>query len=125
MTIMKGIVALHNDYKDQGVQFIGINSNKNESIKEIVEHNKANKFSFFVLKDLKNEIADSFGARRTPEIYLLDEKRILRYRGAIDNSQEDPKTHYLRDVLDSCGGRKTNSRRLQKDKGIWLHYQAC
>ena len=26
------IVALHNDYKDQGVQFIGINSNKNESV---------------------------------------------------------------------------------------------
>lgn len=94
------IVALYGDYKDQGVQFIGINSNKNESVEEIAEHNKANKFYFFVLKDLKNEIADSFAARRTPEIYLLDEKRILRYRGAIDNSQKDPEIHYLRGVLD-------------------------
>ena len=34
------IVALHNDYKDQGVEFIGINSNRNESVEEIAEHNK-------------------------------------------------------------------------------------
>lgn len=94
------IVALYDDYKDQGVQFIGINSNRNESVEEIVEHNKTNKFNFLVLKDLKNEIADKFGARRTPEVYLLDEKRILRYRGAIDNSQKNPETHYLRETLD-------------------------
>ena len=71
------IVALHNDYKDQGVQFIGINSNKNESVEEIAEHNKTSKFDCVVLKDLRNEIADKFGARRTPEVYLLDEKRRL------------------------------------------------
>ena len=94
------IVALHNDYKDQGVQFIGINSNKNESVKEIAEHNKVNKVDFLVLKDLENKIADKFRARRTPEIYLLDEKRILRYRGAIDDRQQNPETHYLRQVLD-------------------------
>ena len=85
------VLALYNDYKDQGVQFIGINSNRNESVEEIVEHNKANKFGFLVLKDLKNEIADKFAAKRTPEVYLLDEKRMLRYRGAIDNSQKNPK----------------------------------
>ena len=68
------IIALHNDYKDQEVQFIGINSNRTESVKEIAEHNEANKFQFLVLKDLKNEIADNFGAKRTPEIYLLDEQ---------------------------------------------------
>ncbi|MCE2397045.1 thioredoxin family protein [Candidatus Poribacteria bacterium] len=94
------IVALHNDYKDQGVQFIGINSNKNESVEEIAEHNKTSKFDCVVLKDLRNEIADKFGARRTPEVYLLDEKRRLRYRGAIDNSQKNPETHYLRETLD-------------------------
>ncbi len=94
------ILALHSDYKDQGVQFVGINSNRNESVEEIAEHNKANKFDFVVLKDLKNKIADKFGARRTPEVYLLDEEQILRYRGAIDNNQKDPETHYLREALD-------------------------
>ena len=94
------IIALHNDYRDQGVQFIGINSNRHESVEEIAEHNKTSKFNFVVLKDLGNKIADKFGARRTPEVYLLDEKRMLRYRGAIDNSQKNPETHYLRETLD-------------------------
>ena len=112
------IIALHNDYKDQGVQFIGINSNRTESVKEIVEHNEANKFQFLVLKDLKNEIADNFGAKRTPEIYLLDGKRILRYHGAIDNSQDDPETHYLREALDLVVAGKTVSEDLKKTKAF-------
>ncbi len=112
------IIALHNDYKGQGVQFIGINSNKNESVKEIAEHNKANEFHFLVLKDLKNEIADNFGAKRTPEIYLLDEKRILRYHGAIDNSQHAPETHYLREALDLVVAGKEIPEAIKKTKAF-------
>lgn len=112
------IIALHNDYKDQGVQFIGINSNRNESVQEIAEHNKANEFHFLVLKDLKNKIADNFRARRTPEIYLLDDKRILRYNGAIDNSQKDPKTHYLREALDLVVAGKEIPKDLKKTKAF-------
>lgn len=112
------IVALHNDYKNQGVQFIGINSNRNESVKEIAEHNKANEFHFLVLKDLKNEIADNFKAKRTPEIYLLDEKRVLRYHGAIDNSQQDPETPYLRVALDLVVAGKEIPEDLKKTKAF-------
>ena len=112
------IIALHNDYKDQGIQFIGINSNRNESVEEIVEHNKANKFSFLVLKDLKNEIADKFVAKRTPEVYLLDDKRILRYRGAIDNSQKNPETHYLRETLALVVAGKEIPENLKKTKAF-------
>ena len=112
------IVTLYNDYKDQSVQFIGINSNRNESVEEIVEHNKTNKFDFVVLKDLRNEIADRFGARRTPEVYLLDEKRILRYRGAIDNSQKNPETHYLRETLDLVVAGKEISEDRKKTKAF-------
>ena len=112
------IVALYNDYKDQNVQFIGINSNRNESVKEIAEHNTINKFSFLVLKDLRNALADKFGARRTPEVYLLDEKRILRYRGAIDNSQKNPETHYLRETLDLVVAGKEISEDRKKTKAF-------
>ena len=112
------IVVLHNDYKEQGVQFIGINSNKNESVEEMAEHNKVNKFDFLVLKDLRNEIADKFRARRTPEVYLLDEERILRYRGAIDNSHQNPETHYLRQVLDLVVDGKEIPKDLKTTKAF-------
>ena len=112
------IIALHNDYKDQDVQFIGINSNRNESVEEIAEHNKTSKFDFVVLKDLGNKIADKFKARRTPEVYLLDEKRRLRYRGAIDNSQKDPETHYLRETLDLVVAGKEIHENRKKTKAF-------
>ena len=94
------MVKLYNDYKDKGVQFIGINANKQESVKEIAEHSGKHGFEFAMLKDPQNKIADYFGARRTPEVYLLDADMALRYHGAIDNSQESPDKHYLRQTLD-------------------------
>ena len=94
------IVALVKTYDEKNVQFIGINSNKQETVEEIAAYSEKHGFKFLVLKDPKNKIADYFGARRTPEVFLLDAERILRYTGAIDNSPKEPTKHYLRDVLD-------------------------
>jgi hypothetical protein len=38
-----------------------------------------------VLKDLNHQAADAFGAERTPEVFLLDAGRVMRYRGRIDD----------------------------------------
>ena len=94
------IVALVKAYDEKNVQFIGINSNKQEKVEEIAEYNKRYGFEFHVLKDMENKIADYFGARRTPEVFLLDTERVLRYAGAFDNSPKEPTKHYLRDALD-------------------------
>ena len=94
------IVNLVKIYGEKDVQFIGINSNRQENIKEIAEYSEKHGFEFTVLKDPENNIADYFGARRTPEVFLLDAKRVLRYRGAIDNSPKEPTRHYLRNALD-------------------------
>ena len=94
------IVALVESYDEKGVQFIGINSNKQEKVEEITEYSEKYGFEFPVLKDPENKIADYFGARRTPEVFLLDAERVLRYAGAIDNSPKEPTKHYLRDALD-------------------------
>ena len=94
------IVALVKAYDEKDVQFIGINSNKQEHTNEILEYNKKYGFEFPVLKDPENNIADYFGARRTPEVFLLDAARVLRYVGAIDNSPKEPTKHYLQNALD-------------------------
>ena len=85
-------------YSKKGVQFIGINSNESEPVAEIVSHSKENKFSFPVLKDMDNKIADAFGARYTPEAYVLrvaqngkGPKFTLAYHGRIDDSQDAKK----------------------------------
>ena len=94
------IVALVEVYDDRDVQFVGINSNKQEKVEEITEYSEKHGFEFPVLKDPENKIADYFGARRTPEVFLLDAERVLRYAGAFDNSPKDPTKHYLQDALD-------------------------
>ena len=94
------IVALVKIYDEKRVQFIGINSNKQEKVEEITEYSEKHGFEFPVLKDPENKIADYFGARRTPEVFLLDAERVLRYAGAVDNSPKEPTKHYLQDALD-------------------------
>ena len=79
--------ALSGEYQPKGIQFVGINSNRQESVEEIAEHASVNGFAFPVLKDNGNVIADRFGATRTPEVYVLSRSGEVLYHGRIDDSQ--------------------------------------
>jgi hypothetical protein len=49
-------------------------------------------------------LARSYGAERTPEVFVFDKKRALRYHGRIDDNVYEPdkiQQHYLRDALDA------------------------
>lgn len=72
-------------WKDKNVAFVGINSNQQDSITEVAAHAQRHNFPFTILKDPGNKIADRFGAVRTPEIFILDQDRAVRYWGRIDD----------------------------------------
>ena len=112
------IVTLVKTYDEKKVQFIGINSNKQEKVEEISEYNEEHGFEFPVLKDPENKIADYFGARRTPEVFVLDAKRMLRYAGAIDNSPKEPTKYYLKDALDLVITGKDIPKTSKKTRAI-------
>lgn len=112
------IVTLAKTYGEKNVQFIGINSNRQENVKEILEYSEKHKFEFTVLKDPENNIADYFGARRTPEIFLLDAKRVLRYMGAIDNKPKEPTKHYLQNALDLVIAGENISKASKKTRAM-------
>jgi peroxiredoxin len=76
---------LRETYTDKGVEVVAINSNRQDSAERIAELVKAHKLTYPVLKDEGNVIADLFGARRTPEAFLLDAQQTIRYRGRIDD----------------------------------------
>lgn len=71
-------------YAEKGVSFIGINSNVQDSISEIEHHVRVHEVKFPALKDIGNVVADRFGASRTPEVFLLDAERKVRYHGRVD-----------------------------------------
>jgi peroxiredoxin len=79
------LAELSRSFEGKGVQFVGISSNQNESISDIGRFAKACQIPFPILKDVGNVVADRFGALRTTEVFLLDNRRVIRYQGRIDD----------------------------------------
>lgn len=67
------------------VAFLGIDSNQQDSLEEIAAYARRHDINFPILKDPGNEIADRFEAERTPEVFVLDRDRTVRYCGRIDD----------------------------------------
>jgi peroxiredoxin len=73
------------EFEKDGVAFVGINANVQDSLSEIGDYVKAHELTFPVLKDNNNVVADKLGAVRTPEVFLLDKDHVIRYWGRIDD----------------------------------------
>ena len=101
------LTRLHKDYADKGVQFLGINSNQQDKRADVAKHAKEREIPFPVLKDEGAKVADLFHAERTPEVFLLDEKSTIRYRGRIsdqfgvDVKKLQPTVRELADAIDA------------------------
>jgi peroxiredoxin len=82
---LPSLAQLHKELGPRGVQFLAINANQHDSPEQVAAHAKNHGIPFPVLKDAGNRVADQFGARRTPEAFLLDAEAKIRYQGRIDD----------------------------------------
>jgi peroxiredoxin/mono/diheme cytochrome c family protein len=82
---MPRLVELDRQFGPRGVQFLAVNSNQQDTPERVVAHSRKHELTFPVLRDEDNRVADLFAARRTPEAFLLDSERIIRYQGRIDD----------------------------------------
>ena len=88
---------------------MALNSNANrrdgaDSMDEMKEYASSQGYTFDYLVDENSEMANAFGAMRTPQIFLFDKDAKLVYRGAIDNSTKDATTvtkTFLANAIDS------------------------
>lgn len=103
------MIQIQRDLAGQGVQFIVINANNAEthptdSFPRMQERAAEKGFNFPYLRDEEQTVARAYGAQRTPEVFVFDAQRSLRYHGAIDDNYDDPtavKQAYLRDALNA------------------------
>ena len=79
------LIDLHRKYTNNGVQFLAINSSGQDSFVSVSAHAQERDIPFPVLKDFDQDVADAFGATRTPEVFVLDANRVIRYHGRIDD----------------------------------------
>ena len=72
------LAELAGEFGPRGVVFLGINSNRQDTLTEIAAFARQAKLEFPLLKDPDNNVADRFGAQRTPEAFVLDRESRVR-----------------------------------------------
>jgi peroxiredoxin len=106
------VIELDKKFATKGYPVIAINPNDPQIVPEDSYENmqslaKERSYSFPYLIDETQEIAASYGATRTPHVYLLKkdkEKLIVKYIGAIDNNSDEPEKadkKYLEDAVNA------------------------
>jgi peroxiredoxin len=100
-----------------------INSNEaqrteDDSFEEMVKYFAAQNLKCNYTVDEKSQLANAFGATRTPQCFLFNSKGLI-YKGAIDDNVKDPaavKTPYLKDALTHLV--KNETPKTQETKSI-------
>lgn len=72
-------------YREQGFDFVGVNSNQQDSLEEVGDYREQLGIRFPIVKDYDNRLADLLSAERTPEVIIVSPERKIVYRGRIDN----------------------------------------
>lgn len=92
--VVDRFVKFQAKYKDKSVQLIAVNPNDassypQDSYDNMVKFSSEHKLNFPYLVDETQETAGAYGAVCTPDIYLFDSSRELKYRGRLDNNWKD------------------------------------
>jgi peroxiredoxin len=93
--------ALHDlvgQYEPQKVLFVAVHSDRLETEDDIRTHARKHGHTFPVIRDPRGELARLLDARRTPEVFVLDQGGKLRYHGRIASKLGTPD---LRNALDA------------------------
>src|SRR3989339_2170518 len=88
------LIMMQKEFAGSGVQFVGINSNDEklypeDSFDKMKVYARIRGFDFPYLRDAEQETAKDYGAQCTPEIFVFDGKREMRYHGRVDDNYQD------------------------------------
>ena len=112
----------------KGIGAILVNSNEaqrgeDDSMDEMKKYYADQKLTCFYTVDTKSEVADAFGATRTPQCFLFDKDGVLVYKGAIDDNVKDPKAvknFYLKDAINAVAEGKKPATAESKSIGCTI-----
>lgn len=104
---LKRIKQIQRNFSDRGLILIGINANHTlqnpaETLEQMKDFSQAKDLNFPYLRDVTQDVAQCFGATKTPEVFLLDKNGVICYKGQIDDAPEDEtavQKSYLQDAI--------------------------
>jgi len=99
------VIDFTKDYKGKGVKVVGfaVSQAEGDKLPGIKDYMKENKSNYTYGYDESQAIGKAYGATNTPQFFVLDKERKIRYTGAMDDSQREDKVTktYLRDAVDA------------------------
>jgi hypothetical protein len=121
--------TVQNEYGPKGVQIVAINSNDphlhpEESYERMVEFARDSRYGLPYLVDEGQRTGRAYGATRTFHVFVLDERRIVRYQGRFDDSRVPARvtSHDLRNALDDLLAGRSVRVSLTRPFGCSLDY---
>lgn len=101
--VVKRFTELQTKYSDKEVRLIGINPNDTEAYPEDSFENmkifaKEYSLNFPYLIDGTQQTAKEFGAVCTPDIFVYNRNRQLKYRGRLDDNWQDESNVIVKDL---------------------------
>lgn len=119
------------DYADRGVRFLAINANDadrypHDSYQAMKDRVGREDWPMPYLHDSSQEVARAYDAKVTPDLFVLDAGRRLRYRGAPDADYDDPgqRAAWLREALDAVLAGSAPARAETKPVGCSIKWRA-
>jgi peroxiredoxin len=118
--------------QENKVGIIILNSNEGQrddadSYEAMKSYAKEQGYKWHYAIDKNNELADAFGANRTPEVFLFNKDLKLVYHGAIDDNPSDAenvKRHHLKEAITELAAGKEVSYKESRSVGCGIKRKA-
>jgi peroxiredoxin len=120
------LIDFVNAYKDKGVKVIGLSVNDipQDKIEGIKKYTKDHKSNYIYGYDASQATGRAYGATNTPQFFVLDKARTIRYTGTLDDNQQEANVTktYLKDAVDALLAGKAPAIDETKPAGCGVKY---
>jgi thiol-disulfide isomerase/thioredoxin len=121
------IIDFTNDYKGKSVKVVGVavSDQKIDKLPGIKTYMKEKGSNYVYGHDESQAIGKAYGATNTPQFFVLDKDRVIRYMGAMDDSMAEAKIKktYLRDAVDAVLKGESVEVSETQPKGCGVSYK--
>jgi len=121
------LIEFTSAYKDKGVKVVGlsVNDKDEDRIPGIKKYMKDKGSNYIYGYDESQKVGHAYGATNTPQFFVLDKERKIRYLGAMDDNQIENKVTktYLKDAVEALLKGETPAVEETRPQGCGVKYK--